>query len=225
MEIIFSNLQKSLLFSGIGENDLKKLFACLSPRKKLIRRDTPVFMAGDDVGPVYFVLSGSLHIVDEDFWGNRSIVETMKENILFGEAYVFSSAEKHLVSVVAAEDSWILVINPVKLFETCSKDCEWHVRLIRNALSIVSEKIVRLTEKLGYVMRRTMREKLLCYLSRCAQLEKSTSFYIPYSRQQLADYLCVDRSALSHELSKLQNEGLLCYRKNHFELLKIEDLH
>jgi len=143
--------------------------------------------------------------------------------MLFGEAYVFSRRKKHLVSVVATEDSVILEINPKNLFEHCPKKCLCHTQLINNTLFIISEKVVRLTEKTSHIMRRTIREKLLSYLSKCAQTEKSNSFYIPYSRQQLADYLHVDRSALSHELSKLQKDGLLRYCKNHFELMKEQD--
>ena len=221
----FSALQKSELFSGINEDDLKKLFECVSPKKRSISKGSFVFNAGDKVRLVYFILSGSMHIVDEDFWGNNSIIETLPKNTLFGEAYVFSSMQNHLVSVVAAEDSEILEINPQSLFSTCPNGCKYHARLVRNTLSIVSEKIVRLTEKLGHVMRRTLREKLLSYLTKCAQKEKKDSFDIPYSRQQLADYLCADRSALSHELSKLQEQGLLRYRKNHFKLLDKRELY
>jgi len=213
------SLQDSTLFANIAEKDCQKLCTCLGAREIFFERDEFVFHAREDVRSVYYILSGSMHIIDEDFWGNRSIIETLRINTLFGEAYVFSSIENYLVSVVAAEDSSILEINPTKLFKTCSNGCSYHTLLVENVLHIVSEKIVRLTEKLGHVMQRTIREKLLSYLSVCALREKSSSFYIPYTRQQLADYLCVDRSALSHELSKLQKQGMLRYDKNHFTLL------
>ena len=222
MKIDFSALQKSSLFAGIGEENLQKLFACLAPKERKIKKGTFVFGAGDDIRYVYLILSGSMHIIDEDFWGNSSIVETMERNTLFGEAYVFSSMQSYLVSVVAAEDSVILEMNPISLFETCATCCEYHTQLVRNTLYIVSEKIVRLTEKLGHVTRRTIREKLMSYLTKCAKQEKGAAFDIPYSRQQLADYLCVDRSALSHELSRMQRQGLIRYRKSHFELLNAD---
>ena len=212
-------LQNSSLFKNIDAESLEKLCTCLSAREKDVERDTFVCHAGDDIKSVYYILSGSMHIIDEDFWGNRSIVETMQKDTLFGEAYVFSSMENHLVSVVAAENSFVLEIDPMKLFETCVNGCECHSVLVRNALHIVSEKIVRLTGKLRHIMQRNIREKLISYLSACARRAKSNIFDIEYSRQQLADYLCVDRSSLSHELSKLQSEGMLKYHKNHFELL------
>ena len=219
MKTSLLSLQNSPLFRNIEAESLEKLCTCLSAREKDFERDTFVVRVGEDINFVYYILSGSMHIIDEDFWGNRSIIETMHKDTLFGEAYVFSSMEKYLVSVIAAEDSTILEIDPAKLFEVCSNGCSCHTQLVRNTLHIVSEKIVRITEKLGHVMQRTTREKLLSYLSVCANREKSNSFYIPYSRQQLADYLCVDRSALSHELSRMKKQGILKFNKNYFELL------
>ena len=219
MENNYYHLYSNTLFDKIKEEDIEKMLKCLSFRERKIEAESFVFSVGDRVRFVYIILSGSFHIIDEDYWGNRSIIETMRENILFGEAYVFSDRKTQLVSVVAAEDSVLLEIDPVKLFHTCSETCACHTQLTTNALKILSEKIVRLTEKVGHVGQRTMREKILSYLSKCARIEGKSSFYIPYSRQQLADYLCVDRSALSHELSRLKDEGIILYKKNFFELL------
>ena len=219
MKINYLSLRESTLFAGIEEKDIITICDCLSVREKTFKKDSFVFQANDNVRYIYLILSGSMHIISEDFWGNRSIIETMNKDVLFGEAYVLASREQHLVSVIAAEDSVVLEIDPTKLFEICTKACTCHTQMIRNALTIVSEKIVRLTKKLEHVTRRTTREKLLSYLSEYAKKEKNNSFIIPYSRQELADYLCVDRSALSHELSKLRNEGLVMYHKNQFKLM------
>ena len=212
-------LQECELFRGLAGNEFEKLYECLSARQILLTRGMYVFHAGDKVESVYLILSGSMHILDEDFWGNRSLIETMNKNVLFGEAYVLSGAERHLTSVIAAEDSVLLEINPELLFKTCPHCCNCHIQLNQNALRILSNKIVRLTEKLGHISRRSMRERLLSYLSHCARQAQCPKFDIPYSRQQLADYLCVDRSSLSHELAKLQREEILRYHKNSFELL------
>ena len=216
-------LQEGSLFAGVAAEDLQGLYHCLGARELNAPRDTFVFRRGEKVRYVYYILAGSVHIIDEDFWGNRSIIETMPQGTLFGEAYVFSGMEEHLTSVIAAEDSVILEMAPEKLFETCSKGCSCHTVLVRNALGIVSTKIVLLTAKLGHIMRRTIREKLLSYLSACAQQAQNSAFHIPYSRQQLADYLCVDRSALSHELSRLKKQGVIRYHKSYFELLVEQD--
>jgi len=215
----FQRAKEISLFADIAVEDIEKMYECLCTREREYKRDAFVFHAGDPVRFVYVILTGSMHIISEDFWGNRSIIETMHRDTLFGEAYVFSLAQSHLVSVVAAEDSVVIEIDPTNLFEICPRGCECHAQMIRNALFLVSKKIVRLTEKMGHIIHRTIREKILSYLSRCVQCEKSNAFSIPYSRQQLADYLCVDRSALSHELSKLQDQGLIRYRKNYFELI------
>ena len=219
MEKFYQILSESILFSNLNNEEITKLCSCLTYREREVPRDSFVYHAGDSVQSVYLILSGSMHIIDEDFWGNRTIIETLSGRILFGEAYVLSDTKKHLVGVIAAEDSTILEIDPERLFEICPSGCSCHVKIIQNTMCLLSKKIVRLTEKLGHIIQRSTREKLLSYLSRCARQEQSRSFDIPYSRQQLADYLCVDRSALSHELSKLSRDGVVLYQKNHFELL------
>jgi len=211
-------LEKSPLFAGFDPEDIEKLCTCLCAYQKEIKKNSFVFRAGDSVRNVYLILSGSMHIIDEDFWGNRSIIETMKEYTFFDEAYVFAHNEHQLVSVIAAEDSVILEMDPTCLFDPCPNDCDCHVQLVRNIVNILSQKIILLTEKLGHVIQRTTREKVLSYLSQCLRKNGSNPFTIPYSRQQLADYLCVDRSALSHELSRLRDDGLIKFRKNQFEL-------
>jgi cAMP-binding proteins - catabolite gene activator and regulatory subunit of cAMP-dependent protein kinases len=219
MNTYFSILAQTPPFAGLPPEDIEKLCACLQIRKRLIPKDSFVFRTGDNVCAIYLLLSGKMHIVSEDFWGNQSIIETMPARTLFGEAYVLAAKAQHIVSVVAAEDSEILETTAVHMLETCPNKCACHLRLASTTLGILSKKIVRLTQKLGHIAQRNMREKILSYLSQCAREAKTTDFHIPYSRQELADYLCVDRSALSHELSRLRKDGMLRYQKNHFELL------
>ena len=207
------------LFSGIAPADIQKLCSCLHVRKRQVPKDSFVFHAGDTVSAIYLLLSGSMHIVSEDFWGNQSLIETMPPCTLFGEAYVLAEKSQHLVSVIAAEDSLILETSATEQLESCPSQCACHGKLTSNTLRILSQKIIRLTEKVEHIAQRSMREKILSYLSQCAREAKSNAFHITYSRQQLADYLCVDRSALSHELSRLKKSGVLRYHKNHFELL------
>ena len=223
MESYISLLKNSALFADLSEEEIEKVCTCLGARQRSLSKDNFIFRAGDDVGSVYLILSGSMHIIDEDLWGDRSIIETMPVHTFFAEAYVIARRKKHLVSVIAAEEVSLLEIDPERLLESCGCACDRHVRLLENVMRILSEKIVRLTEKLGHVSQRSTREKILSYLSKCAREEKSSSFEIPYSRQQLADYLCVDRSALSHELSKLRRLGILDYRKNYFQLYELDE--
>ena len=222
MKETLAALSKNSLFEGIDEVDIKRILDCLSARMRSYKKNAFVFRTNDKVELIYILLSGSAHIIEDDFWGNQLIVETLRAPVLFGEAYVLSGAKKHLVSVAAAEDSNILLINPSRLFEKCPNACACHATLIKNISGILSQKVVRLTQKLLHVAQRTTRQKLISYFSTCSAVQKESAFQIPYSRQQLADFLCVERSALSHELSRMQSDGLIRYRKNHFELLKTE---
>ena len=216
----YEAFSRSPLFDKISPEDIQKLCKCIDAKEKHIEKDEFVFRAGDDANSIYMILEGSMHIIDEDFWGNRSIIEAMEAYTLFGEAYAIASTEKYFVSVIAAKDSIVLEMKPAQLFEVCPNGCNCHLVLIKNTMYILSEKIVRLTGKVGHIIKRNMREKILSYLSQCARQSKSSSFDIPYSRQQLADYLCVDRSALSHELAKMRSIGIVRYHKNHFELVE-----
>ena len=213
------DLHKSSLFKNMTDKDIAKLCDCLAAHQKDVKKDSFVFRSGDPVRSVYLILSGSMHIINEYFWGDRSIVETMRPYTLFGEAYVFAQKGHHIVSVVAAEDSVVLEMDPKRLVETCPHTCDCHTQLLQNAVEILSKKIVLLTEKLEHVVQRTTRNKIISYLSQCMHQNHHNPFTIPYSRQQLADYLCVDRSALSHELCKLRDAGLIKFHKNQFELL------
>ena len=219
MDIKMDVLAKCTLFRGFQEQDILQFIACMNPRKKSYEKGEFVMHAGEAVMYMYILLSGSVHIIEEDFWGNRSIIETMDGVLLFGEAYVFSNSKKYLVSVVVEEAAEILIVPPERMLESCLAGTPLQATLIRNIAYILSEKIVGLTQKVGHVIQRNTREKLLSYLSKCAKLEGKNAFCIPYSRQQLADYLSVERSALSHELSKMQKDGLVRYQKNYFELL------
>lgn len=217
------DLQMSPLFEDISEQDIKKMCDCLRAREIKIKKDEFVLRSGDPVRNVYLILSGSMHIINEYYWGDRSIIETMGKHTLFGEAYVFAKSKYHIISIIAAEDSVVLEMNPAKLFGDCPNGCSCHNQLVQNVTRILSQKIVRLTEKVEHVVQRTTRDKILSYLSQCMHQNQRSSFTIPYSRQELADYLCVDRSALSHELCKLRDAGKIEFRKNQFKLLLDED--
>ena len=159
---------------------------------------------GETTAAVGLVLSGSVHIIQEDFWGERQILNDCGEGQLFGESYACIQSEPLMVSVIAAEKSEVLFLDINKVMTVCSSACTFHSRLIRNLLSIIAGKNLMLTRKIDHMGRKTIREKVLAYLSFHATKQGSRTFEIPFNRQQLADYLSVDRSALSAELSKMQ---------------------
>ena len=160
-----------------------------------------------------------MHIQKDDFWGNRSIINVIGVGELFGESYIAPDSGPLLNDVVAAEDSVVICLDANRVITTCSNACRFHQMVVQNLFYEVSGRNRRLVQKLGHMAQRTTREKLISYLSEQSQKHKSASFEIPLNRQQLADFLSVDRSAMSNELCKMRDEGLLTFNKNSFELL------
>jgi len=211
-------MRKSALFGGIQENELLSMLGCLSARAASYQKNQFVFRRGEINAVIGMVLCGSVHMIKEDFWGNRTILGRASAGQLFGETFGCLQNEPLGVSAIAAESAEIMFLDVRKIMTTCSSACEFHTKLIRNLFSVLAEKNLLLTKKLEHMAQRTTREKLLSYLSAESQKGGSPAFEIPYNRQQLADYLCVDRSAMSNELCKLRDEGILTFQKNSFTL-------
>jgi CRP-like cAMP-binding protein len=163
------------------------------------------------------VLSGSARVIKEDENGNVMILTELAASELFGEAFACAGIEQSPVTVLAAEDSEILCIDYKKITSSCSSACGFHSKLIENMLKIIAEKNLLLNQKIEILSKRTTREKLLAFFD--AQRGAAKKFSIPYNREELAHYLCVDRSAMSGELCKMRDEGLLKFHKNKFEIL------
>ena len=219
MEKYLPMLKKCPLFAGIATDELRTLLNCLSAQEKKYEKGSYIFMSGEIITLIGLVLCGSVHIIREDYWGNRAILARVEQGGLFSEAFSCAEAKKLPVSIFAAETTVVLLIDYRKIITACSSACLFHTGLIRNMLQILAEKNVILTQKMEFITQRTTREKLLSYLSAQARQAGSGAFAIPFNRQELAEYLSVDRSAMSKELSKMQEEGILTFRRNQFELL------
>ena len=165
------------------------------------------------------LVKGKLHIQSDDYWGNRSIINMVGIGELFGEAYVSPNSGALLNDIVAIEDSTVILFDVRKVLTTCSSACKFHTTVVQNLVFALSEKNQNLVRKLGHMSKRSTREKLISYLSEEAKKHNSATFTIPFNRQQLADFLFVDRSAMSNELCKMRDEGLLIFKKNEFKLL------
>lgn len=218
MEKHFALLNKTTLFAGIETNKISAMLNCLSAHTTSYEKETFILHNGDMVHQVGMVLTGSVLIIKEDFWGNRSILSEISPGGLFAETYACMGSTPLEVSVIAASHCEILFLDIHKILTVCSSACEFHARLIHNLLSTLAQKNIFLTRKMEHISQKTTRDKLLSYLSAESQKAQSPSFSIPFSRQQLADYLSVDRSAMSSELGKLKKEGILDYTKNAFFL-------
>jgi CRP-like cAMP-binding protein len=206
------------LFEGIEPGELDALLNCLGAKRKNIERGEFVYRAGDAAHSVGVLLSGSVHVVQEDYWGNRSIVAHIEPGGLFAEAFASAQVTSLPVSVLAAENCAVLLIGYSRIITSCSNACGFHARLVRNMMGILARNNVRLTRKIEHVTQRSTREKVLSFLSEQA-IAAGPEFDIPFNRQELADYLAVERSALSAELSRMSKAGLIRFNRNHFELL------
>lgn len=212
-------LKKTKLFAGISEADLGAMLSCLDAHLKSYQKGETVLHRGESVRHLAVLVEGALHVQSDDYWGNRSIINRIGVGDMFGEAYAADGGEVMLSDVVAVEDSVVAFFDLTRLMTVCSSACEFHAQVIRNLFVIISAKNRALVRKLGHVTQRSTRDKLISYLSEQARLHESSVFAIPFNRQQLADYLSVDRSAMSAELCRMRDEGLLRFEKNRFELL------
>ena len=197
------------LFRGVPAGELPGLLNRATAKKVCFQKGELLLRRGDVTGRLGLVLEGTVHIIREDFWGNRSIVGLAGPGEVFAESYALAG-KPLAVSALAASDGAALFLDARRLTDA---------RLTANLLSLLAEKNLMLTGKMRHMARRTTRDKLLSYLSAQALAAGSSEFDIPMDRQQLADYLAVDRSAMSAALGKLRDEGVLTFRKNHFRLL------
>lgn len=207
------------LFYGIKETELTKLLTCLRAKKEQYAAGEVIFAEGGQAELVGVVLNGKVQIVTHDFYGNRTIVATVFPGQLFGEAFACAGVQTLPISAIAANESDILLIDYRKIITTCSSACVFHNRMIQNMLKIVADKNLILNQKIEIISKRSTKEKLIAYLLAQAKKQDSDFLTIPFNRQELADYLCVDRSAMTTELGKLRREGKLEFYKNTFKLL------
>lgn len=211
-------LKNTKLFSGVGDNDIISMLSCLGARLKTYKKGEYVLRQGEHLSDILVLVKGSLHIQKDDYWGNRSILGHIGVGEIFGEAYAAPESGAILNDVIAVEDSAVFLFDVKRVIKTCSSVCRFHTMVVQNLFFAISEKNRGLVQKLDYLSRRSTREKLITYLSEEAKKQNSASFAIPFNRQQLADYLSVDRSAMSNELCKMRDEGLLEFEKNRFRL-------
>ncbi len=212
-------LIRSRLFAKIKGTELDEMLACLTPAKKNFKKGTYIYRDGEQIFSMGLVLSGSIHILKEDYWGNRTILAEVQTGQLFGEAYACSDTAKISVSAVAAQNSTVLFFDVKRILTPCASGCPFHAQLIQNLIAELAEKNILLTGKIEHISQRRLRDKILSYLSDFSKEQESSDFTIPFNRQELADYLSVDRSALSNELCKLRNEGVLEFKRKRFRLL------
>ena len=217
----YENIEKSRLFQGMTAKELSSCLDSLDAREKKYRKDDVILHAGDKTNNIGMVLSGSVTIESNDVWGNCTVLSHVGQNQYFAETYALLG-EVLLVDVRANEECRILFCNIRDLLTDSKKSSPWKEKLLKNILIISSQKNLVLSGRSFYTSSKSCRGRLLSYLNAIALQSDSREFDIPFNRQQLADYLNLERTNMSKELSRMQDEGLIEYRKSHFKLLRAD---
>ncbi len=194
------------IFEGIEENDMEKMLKCFEARKMLFKKDRTIVTNIINVKTVGIILSGTANMVRYDYNGNRSIIEKLETNSVFGEVFSRLGSD---ISVIATSDCEVLFIDYEHIIKRCKKGCSYHSILTNNVLQFLSSKIVELNKRLEILSKRTIRDKLLSYFELLATDDPRRTFTLPFTYTDLADYLSVDRSAMMREIKNLKEEGFI----------------
>lgn len=212
----------SPVFQGITKEEWREVQASLPMKQESVRKGDVIFHQGEIAREMGLVLMGGVHIESVDLWGNRSILSHIGQGQVFAETYALTGGPL-LVDAVAAVDSQILRIDLSELLHEREESTLWNQKILKNLVTIFAQKNRALSGRIFCTSSKSIRGRVVTYLSAQALEQGSHSFFIPFDRQQLADYLSVDRSALSKELGRMRDEGLLEFRKNHFTLLHLPE--
>lgn len=206
------------LFQGIREHEIEAVLTCLLAEERTYGKGAYIYRTGDVTGRLGVVMEGAVNIIKDDVWGNRKIIENIGRGQIFGETYACLKGEPLMVDVQAPERSQILFMDVNRILTTCSSSCDFHNRLIRSLMYVLAGKNLMLTKKMDIITPKSLRERVMVYLSQESVKQGSRTITVPFNRQQMADYLSVDRSALSAELSRMQRDGVISYEKNRFTI-------
>lgn len=217
MEIL-KKMQKSKIFEEISEKDLKALHFCFKTRVFEVKKGNILIDEGEPFESIVLVLDGHLRSIINDYYGNSSILADYTNGETVGVEEAFSGNTTAQYTLIAIEDTQVLTMNKYAVIKPCDNRCPRHTQFQNNLVKIISQKNIELMQKFNHITKPSTKEKVLSYLQYVSKQQNSKYFDIPFNRQELADYLSVDRSALSFELSKLKKQGILDFTKNHFML-------
>ncbi len=212
------NLSSTPLFAGIAAEEIGSLLQCLQAQECTYRKGDVILPEGTVTENMGVVLSGMAIISCVDIWGNSSILGNVAPGAVFAEAYACIPEEPLRITVSAAEDTTVLFLNIGRILSTCTNACPFHTKLVHNLLTVCAHKSLQLSKKILHTSPKSIRGRLMSYFSECAKHSGCNTFLLPYDRQQLADYLGVERSAMCHELSKMQKDGLIAYERKRITL-------
>ena len=220
MEKYYNQIKNTPVFFGLSEDELKNMLECFNARIKSFDDGEIIIRQGEMIKNIYLVLDGAVNIEKDTYWGRRIIITQLGINENIALAFVASKNIESSIDAVSVGKTKLLILSYEKCTTMCQNVCTKHKLLINNLFEILSKENIELLQKIENISQKTIREKLLTYFSNEAKKNKSNIFEIPYNRQDLADYLNIDRSAMSFELSKMQKDGLIKTEKNKFCLIK-----
>ncbi|WP_329381892.1 Crp/Fnr family transcriptional regulator [Anaerofustis butyriciformans] len=223
MDKYFDILLKCPLFKGVEKNQLKSMIKCLKGKIITVKKNENIFFEGELTQNFGIVLIGKIKIIRDDYYGNRSVLTILKESEMFAEVFAFAGLNTFPVSAVADKDSEIMLLNTDKVMTMCSASCHYHNLVIKNLLKEMAQKTLSLNKKIRYMSEKTTKNKLMLYLLDQAKQNNSCEFTIPFDRQALADYLGVERSAMSAEIGKLKKLGIIDTKGSWFNVKKIDE--
>lgn len=215
----FQQGRNMCIFKNIEQNNLKPLLDCLRAVKKTYKKNEIIIDIKDEITAVAYISKGKVQITKDDYEGNNVIIETLGDESTFAEAFVCAGITQSPVCAKALEDTEILFLDFKRILTTCPNACQFHRTLIENLIKTVASKNLLLQERIELLSKKTLRERIFYLLYKERAKNNSDIFEIPYSREQMAIFLCADRSALSRELSKMKNEELIDFQKNTFKFI------
>ena len=211
-------ISQTALFRGCSPSEVEQMLGCLEYTIRAYQKDEIIYSRGKVITEIGIILSGSAQIESDDIWGNRSVLNVIGPGGIFAEAYACVPNEPLMVNVAANDNCEVLFLNMARIFGADENICPFYAKFISNLIVVCAKKNLELSRRIFHTSSKTIRGRLMSYFSQQVSLQKSDRITIPFDRQQLADYLGVDRSALSKELGKMKNDGLLNYHKNQFEI-------
>ena len=210
---------RSPLFAGIAPTDMEGMLGCIGYHVRAFQKGEIIAFEEENINHVGVVLSGAVDMIKEDVWGNRTMLLRTYPEDIFGETFACGEDSLSVVTFVASQDCRVMFLSFCRVMHTCTHACQFHQTLVENMVRLIARKNRELMRKVEVVSKKTLREKILAYLSIQAQTQGTKTFEIPLGRVEWAEYLCADRSALTRELAKMKEEGLVDYQKNTFKIL------
>ena len=218
----YEELKNTKIFASATEFECQAMMFCFKTRFKIFNKNEHIVEQGQSMEEVMMILKGGAIVQNIDNLGDISVLMRMKRGEIYGLESAFAGEDSYKDTVIATEKTLVMFMNKHRLINPCANKCRRHDIVLKHVMQMVAEKNVELLDKLTHLSKKTIRDKLLSYFNYLAKKEKSSYFEIPFNKTELANYLSVDRSAMSTELSRMKEDGLIDYDKKQFHLLKKE---